>query len=254
MLPVAQSCASYLRSPADGSHLALDGAQRLERVFEDSGRAGGALPWTTSTSHKQDRRVRTARRRPGRRRNQASRPRAADQRARFPRVRAGGVGHVLPGHARSRAEPARDSAGARRAPSGAADVRAAASCASLRRRNSCSSWPSTRPAAPDARRSSRPICSQAIFEESQGVPVSIIRRHGVEPDVLGVAHRHPHARQRAARGAAAQAVRAAAVPEALRDQPEPAGAPGQDRRRYTGATTRSSRCSRSSATASGRTR
>ena len=26
---------------------------------------------------------------------------------------------------------------------------------------------------------------QAIFEESQGVPVSIIRRHGVEPDVLG---------------------------------------------------------------------
>ena len=69
----------------------------------------------------------------------------------------------------------------------------------------------------------------AIFEESQGVPVSIIRRHGVEPDVLGVANRHPDARQRAARGAAAQALRAAAVPQALRHQPEPAGAPGQDR-------------------------
>ena len=33
--------------------------------------------------------------------SQASRSRAVDQRARLPRVRAGGVGHVFPGHARS---------------------------------------------------------------------------------------------------------------------------------------------------------
>ena len=41
-----------------------------------------------------------------------------------------------------------------------------------------------RPAAPDGRRSKSSDLFSAIFEESQGVPVSIIRRHGVEPEVL----------------------------------------------------------------------
>ena len=44
-----------------------------------------------------------------------------------------------------------------------------------------------------------------------------------------VANRHADARQRTARGASAQALRAAAVPEELCHQPEPARAAGQDR-------------------------
>ena len=67
----------------------------------------------------------------------------------------------------------------------------------------------------------------AVFEETQGVPVSILRRHGVEPEVLVSPPEHADARHGAARRAAEEAVRAAAVPEALRDQPEPARAPGQ---------------------------
>ena len=66
----------------------------------------------------------------------------------------------------------------------------------------------------------------AIFEESQGIPVSIIRRHGVEPEMLVSRISTPHARHRAARGAAEEAVRAAAVPQALRHEPEPARAAG----------------------------
>ena len=59
-----------------------------------------------------------------------------------------------------------------------------ATCASRQRRSSCSSSRSIRPAAPAVRRSSPSDLFSAIFEESQGIPVSIIRRHGVEPEVL----------------------------------------------------------------------
>ena len=159
------------------------------------------------------------------------------------------------GHARPRAEPARDSPGARGAPAQCCrrsrDARAARGAGD---EAACSSSRSITRAAPAARRSSRPTCSRRIFEESQGVPVSHHPPPRRRAGGAGVAHRHPDARQRAARRAAAQALRAAAVPEALRDQPESARAPGQDRRRSTAATTRFSRCSRSSATASGRTR
>ena len=37
----------------------------------------------------------------------------------------------------------------------------------------------------------------AIFEETQGIPVSIIRRHGIEPETLVSTARDPHARPRA---------------------------------------------------------
>ena len=67
----------------------------------------------------------------------------------------------------------------------------------------------------------------AVFEETQGVPVSILRRHGVEPEVLVSRLTRADARHGAARRAAEEALRAAAVPEALRDQPEPARAAGQ---------------------------
>ena len=67
----------------------------------------------------------------------------------------------------------------------------------------------------------------AVFEETQGVPVSILRRHGVEPEVLVLAAQRADARHRAARRAAEEALRAAAVPEALRHQPEPARPAGQ---------------------------
>ena len=67
----------------------------------------------------------------------------------------------------------------------------------------------------------------AVFEETQGVPVSILRRHGVEPEVLVSRLQTPDARHGASRGAAEEALRAAAVPEALCDQSEPAGAAGQ---------------------------
>ena len=67
----------------------------------------------------------------------------------------------------------------------------------------------------------------AVFEESQGIPVSIIRRHGVEPELLVSRIATPHARPGAARGAAAEEVRAAALPEALRHEPQPVGPPGQ---------------------------
>ena len=38
----------------------------------------------------------------------------------------------------------------------------------------------------------------AIFEETQGIPVSIIRRHGIEPEALVNASDDPHARSRTA--------------------------------------------------------
>ena len=156
--------------------------------------------------------------------------------------------------ARSRAEPARDPAGARGAPR-----RCCRRVAGRELRVAPATKLVFKLAFHQASRAGRQTIESsdlfpAIFEESQGVPVSIIRRHGVEPDVLVSRIATQDARQRAARGAAAQALRAAAVPQALRDEPEPAGAPGQDRRRSTAATTRSSRCWRSSATASARTR
>ena len=68
------------------------------------------------------------------------------------------------------------------------------------------------------------------------------------------APRHADARSRAARGAPEEALRAAAVPQALRDQPEPARAPGQDSAGLRPRRARWTRCSRSSATASAPTR
>ena len=67
----------------------------------------------------------------------------------------------------------------------------------------------------------------AVFEESQGVPVSILRRHGVEPEVLTTRLGCADARHGAPRGASQEALRAAAVPQALRDQPQSARAAGQ---------------------------
>ena len=61
----------------------------------------------------------------------------------------------------------------------------------------------------------------------QGVPVSILRRHGVEPDVLDGQAGRPRPGHGAAGRASEEAIRAAAVSQALRDEPEPAGAPGQ---------------------------
>ena len=69
----------------------------------------------------------------------------------------------------------------------------------------------------------------AIFEESQGVPVSLIRRYGVEPEVL-VARIATRTHENELRGGApSEAVRAAGHAQAVRDESESARPTGQDR-------------------------
>ena len=96
-----------------------------------------------------------------------------------------------------------------------------------RRRRSCSSsWRSLHASRSGRHAVEATDLFSAIFEETQGVPVSIIRRLGVEPETVVSRLATRMRDQRAARGAAQEALRAAAVPEALRHQPEPARAAG----------------------------
>ncbi len=173
-------------------------AESAERVAES--RAGGCAPPGARVSH---------------------------QRARLPRVCAGRMGPVRPAHAGRPAQPSRDPARAGRSHARPADGR--------------------RP------RPSRGAVHQAPVQARDGAfqPIGTSRRRGGRPllrDLRGdagnsrldhpeardrardarLAPRDADARQRNAGGAAQAALRAAAVPQALRDEPESARAPGQD--------------------------
>ena len=149
-----------------------------------------------------------------------------DERARVPGVRASRMGHVRPGHARSRAQPARDPAGARRAPAAAAE-----------RARPRSARRPVHEAAVQARAAARqPI--RTAHHRGDGSLLGDFRRDAGHPGLDHPAPRHrarsarhaprdAHARPRAARGAPEEALRAAALPQTLRHEPEPAGAPGQ---------------------------
>ena len=90
-----------------------------------------------------------------------------------------------------------------------------------------SSWRCTTPAAPAARRSRPPTCSRRSSKRRRA---SRCRSSAATASSRTRSCRGSTTRMRdhrAARGAAEEALRAAAVPQALRHQPQPARAPGQ---------------------------
>ena len=160
------------------------------------------------------------------RRSAPARARAADQRASVSRVRAGRMGHVRRSHARRRAEPAHHSSGDRRAPAHDAVVRRprAARVAGDQARLQAGAA-SRQPRRPADHRGGRPVLRRVRGNAGRsGVDPAAARRRarGARRPA-----RRADARHGAARRAAEEALRAAAVPQALRDQPEPAGAAGQ---------------------------
>ena len=87
-----------------------------------------------------------------------------------------------------------------------------------------------RPSPRDARGTSGAGIDRPVCRAVRGQPGRAGRDHaqgGHRARVAGLADHGPRPRHRARRRAAEEAVRAAAVPQALRDEPEPARAPGQ---------------------------
>ena len=214
--------------------------------------AGGrARPWKTSTSP-QTRWVRSGQRLADRAVEEARRREHAGrrQRAPVPRLRPVGMGHVRAGDARLRPESARHPAG-RRNRAGTRQPRADVS----ELRVSPATKLVFKLAYHHARRAGRQTLEVVgpLRRDLRGEPGRAGRDHA--PRTASSPRRSSRASRRAcatssARRAAEEAVRAAAVPQALRDEPEPARAPGQAAAGVRPRRTRSSRCSRSSATAS----
>ena len=185
----------------------------------------------------------------------------------------------MPAAANTRCSPTSTCASPSRRSSGTCSARSCRTCSSIRTR-SCTRSKSTCGAAVRAgARAARRAVDQAPLQARDAAlePLRPARRrgdrsllghlrgdagrprldhpaHGIEPAIARLAARDADARQRDARRAAEEALRAAAVPQALRHQSEPARAPGQSPAGLRPRRSRWSRCSRSSAIASAPTR